>query len=258
MALKELTEAKSRFTSVAPAVRRRLAELMAVTVARALATVVDDLVIVTAAPGLRPLLAAYGVRARYLADPGTGLNRALDAGAEELLARDCHLVLACVADLPALTAADVAAALAGCSGPGRWFVPDAEGTGTTLLAVRNQTLNPAFGPDSASRHRAGGALELAGTPALRRDVDDPDDLIAAARLGLQPPVSLLIDDSGRAGHDTAVVAGRAGAGWKLITSGGNRALAPATAVGADLRTLATGQRVHLARDDEGSVRHIWL
>lgn len=231
---------------------------MAVTVARALAAAVDELVVVTAAPGIQGLLAAHGVSARCLADPGTGLNPALSIGVEELLARDCGLVVACMADLPALTAADVTAALAECVGPGRWFVPDAESTGTTLLAARGRALNPAFGPDSASRHRAGGAVELAGTPALRRDVDDAADLGAAARIGLQLPVSMLIGAEGRTVHDTAVVIGRTAAGWELIISGGARTMAPPSAVGADLRTLATGQRVHLARDADGSVRHVWL
>jgi hypothetical protein len=99
---------------------------------------------------------------------------------------------------------------------------------------------------------------LAASPALRRDVDDAADLVAAARLGLQPPVSALIGTDGHTGHDTAVVAGPAGTGWRLITSGGSRAFAVSSAVGADVRTLTTGQRVHVARAEDGSVRHVWL
>jgi 2-phospho-L-lactate guanylyltransferase len=258
VALKELSEAKSRFSSLHPAVRRRLAELMAVTVACALTPVVDELVVVTAAPGIPALLAAYGVRAHAVPDPGTGLNPALVVGATELLTRSCRLLVACMADLPALTAVDVTATLAGCTGPGRWFVPDAAGTGTTVLVARDEPLAPAFGDGSAARHRAAGAVELRAPAGVRRDVDDAADLAEAVRIGLQPPASSLIGSSGDAWHDTAVVAGVEGAGWMLITSAGTRAYAPATAAGADLRSLATGQRVHLMRDSDGSVHHVWL
>lgn len=258
VALKDLSEAKSRVTALGPAVRRRLAELMAITVVRALAEVVDELVVVTAAPGVPGLLSAYGLTVRCLPDPGHGLNRAYAAGAADLTSRGCDLVLACMADLPALTPAAVADAVAACTGRGRWFVPDTPGTGTTLLAARDCALSPAFGPDSAARHARSGACELAADPGLRRDVDNAEDLAEAARLGLQPPVSSLLDADGRVTHDTAVVAGPQFPGWSLISSGGTRAYASPDAVGAEVRALATGQRVHLVRDADGAVRHLWL
>jgi 2-phospho-L-lactate guanylyltransferase len=67
------------------------------------------------------------------------------------------------------------------------FVPDVQGTGTTLYtAGPGITFRPAFGPDSRLRHAAHGAAELLlpGIAGLRRDVDTGDDLRAAARLGL--------------------------------------------------------------------------
>jgi 2-phospho-L-lactate guanylyltransferase len=46
-------------------------------------------------------------------------------------------------------------------------------------------LDPLFGPDSAELHRHSGAIELTGAwPGLRCDVDTPDDLLAARRLGV--------------------------------------------------------------------------
>ena len=46
-------------------------------------------------------------------------------------------------------------------------------------------LEPHFGPDSAQRHRHSGAIELTGAwPGLRCDIDTPDDLMVARRLGV--------------------------------------------------------------------------
>jgi 2-phospho-L-lactate guanylyltransferase len=95
-------------------------------------------------------------------------------------------VAALVGDLPALRPAELAAALTEAAAHPRSFVPDAEGTGTTLLAaLPGIGLEPAFGADSAARHRA-GAVALDAGPGLRRDVDTAADLLAAAELGLGP------------------------------------------------------------------------
>src|SRR5919204_619987 len=66
------------------------------------------------------------------------------------------------------------------------IVPDASGTGTTLLtAPSGAALNPRFGTGSAAAHAASGAVPLVGPwPSLRRDVDTAADLRAAAALGL--------------------------------------------------------------------------
>ena len=46
-------------------------------------------------------------------------------------------------------------------------------------------LAPRFGTDSARRHRDSGAVELTGAwPGLRHDIDTPEDLAQARRLGL--------------------------------------------------------------------------
>lgn len=91
---------------------------------------------------------------------------------------------ALVGDLPALTSADLATALKAASAYDAAFVPDAEGTGTTLLTARPpHVLDPQFGLGSAARH-ASVAEPLAGAGAgLRRDVDTADELTEAMRLG---------------------------------------------------------------------------
>jgi 2-phospho-L-lactate guanylyltransferase len=91
-------------------------------------------------------------------------------------------------DVPALTAEALAEALQAARAHPTAFVPDADGTGTVLLAVASaDLLAPAFGIDSAEAHRAGGAVRLDDMPArLRRDVDTLRNLDEARRLGVGP------------------------------------------------------------------------
>lgn len=131
-----------------------------------------------------------------IADAGGGLNPALTAAAAELSRRfPADGVVAMVADLPALRAADLLAVLYQAPIAGRSFVRDAAGSGTTLLAAgpRSQ-LSPLFGPDSAQRHLASGALELEAAAGLRCDVDSAADLRQCLELGVGMLTSQLMAD----------------------------------------------------------------
>lgn len=129
-----------------------------------------------------PVRSGGGVRA-----PGDGLNAAITAAADAVRARDDSAdLIALQADLPALRTWELASALAEARHFGRAVVPDHSGTGTTaLLHCRPGTpLLPSFGPGSAARHIASGAVALtADRPGLRRDVDTVDDLAAVERIG---------------------------------------------------------------------------
>jgi len=128
--------------------------------------------------------------------PGLGvqdlLNAALRHGAAVAARRWPGTGLAALtADLPAMSPAELAAALraAGAVPGGAAFVPDAAGVGTTLYAVPpGGEFLPLFGGASRARHAAAGATELrlAGMTGLRRDVDTPDDLREALALGVGP------------------------------------------------------------------------
>jgi 2-phospho-L-lactate guanylyltransferase len=87
-------------------------------------------------------------------EPDNGLNPALAHGARQA---GGTAVAALSSDLPALRPAELERALAAAatSGP-RCFVPDAHGTGTTLLTAVGTHLAPRFGPGSAAAHRASG------------------------------------------------------------------------------------------------------
>jgi 2-phospho-L-lactate guanylyltransferase len=187
---KRLSAAKTRLTPLTAALGRPVAAghhelvlaLLADTVAAARDSVAVGLVlVVTDDPRAGALVAGLG--ARTVGDePDSGLNAALAHGA---LAVGGGPVAALSSDLPALRPGELTAALQAAAAVPRAFVADAEGSGTTLLAVRDGDLAPRFGPGSAAAHAAGGAIPLVGDwPGLRQDVDTPADLEAARRLGV--------------------------------------------------------------------------
>ncbi len=189
--VKMLAQAKSRLAGLAGPHRPDLALAMAAdTVAAALACPqVARAIAVTDDPRAGRLLASLGALIT-LDQPRSGLNAALRHGARVASARWRESGIgALAADLPALRPAELTLALRAAE---RWqqaFVPDASGSGTTLYAARpGAAFSPSFGPGSAGRHRAAGAVELTlpGLASLRRDVDAPPDLREAASLGIGP------------------------------------------------------------------------
>ncbi|HEV7831109.1 MAG TPA: 2-phospho-L-lactate guanylyltransferase [Pseudonocardiaceae bacterium] len=132
-------------------------------------------------------LAVDGVES-ILDEPAAGLNSALQYGEAVLRAADpATAVAALLADLPALRPQELDCAIRqGLATGDRAFCADRMGTGTTLLVTPPQhSLNPRFGPGSATAHRASGARDLSGRwPGLRCDVDTAADLRLARELGL--------------------------------------------------------------------------
>lgn len=190
--VKRLPLAKSRLYdgSRSRDVHRSLALALALdTAAAALACpVVARVVAVTDDRHAAGQLAALG--ALVVPDvPDRGLNPALEYGAQRARGfgpGDGVAVLS--ADLAALRPAELAAALGAAGAVPRAFVPDAAGSGTTLLtALPGVALAARYGAGSRQAHRLSGAVELSGDwPSLRQDVDTAADLGAATRLGLGP------------------------------------------------------------------------
>lgn len=138
---------------------------------------------------------------RVVADPGEGLLAAVAAGLAALSASTAEGAGAAptavlLGDLPALRPVELDDALTAAARHDRAFVPDAEGSGTALIVARAGVPHaPAFGPESAARHRAAGyvALALPASSGLRRDVDTLEQLRAAASLALGPRTRALLD-----------------------------------------------------------------
>lgn len=130
-------------------------------------------------------------------DDGTGKPRGIDAavavGADA--AGEGMPRAALLGDLPALRPEDLAAALNAAFSVDRAVVPDAEGTGTTLVTAGSGIrLLTSFGDGSFARHVDLGcrALEIMRASTLRRDVDTADQLDVAAELGLGPRTAALL------------------------------------------------------------------
>jgi 2-phospho-L-lactate guanylyltransferase len=184
---KSLPEAKSRLAPASsdPQAHRRLVEAIRAdtTAAAGAADGVARVLMVSDRP------AGDGV----LVQSAPGLNAAL-AEAADFAARSWPAdgVAALVGDLPALRAAELADALTRAAGHPRAHVPDAAGTGTTLLTARpGVALAPAFGAGSAARHAA-DSVPLPGGDGLRHDVDTAEDLRAAAGLGVGPATAAVL------------------------------------------------------------------
>ncbi|ANJ28391.1 NTP transferase domain-containing protein [Agromyces aureus] len=150
---------------------------------------VPDGVVVVAEPEPRSLSAAirHGIaEARRIA--AAERDSGPDGGRS---ARSHRGIAVLLGDLPALTPQALDASLDAASRHPLAFMPDAEGTGTTLATAAAHTrFEPAFGADSAMLHRALGFHDLshevptALAERMRRDVDTVDALDAAVRLGL--------------------------------------------------------------------------
>jgi len=158
--------------------------LLADTVAAAAACpAVGAVLVVTDDPAAVDEARALGVRT-VADEPDRGLNAALEHGAR---LAGTGAVAALSSDLPALRPEELAAALRAAEAAPRCFVPDAHGTGTTLLTAVGTPLAPHFGADSARAHRDSGAVALSGPwPGLIQDVDTETDLRAALTLGTGP------------------------------------------------------------------------
>lgn len=196
--VKLLAQAKSRLATMAGSHRERLALAMATdTVTAALAAPrVREVIVVTDDPVAAPVLAEAG--AKIVPDePDAGLNPALRHGAGLADADTGEVAVAALsADLPALRPYELARALDAAKHHDIAFVPDAAGVGTTLYAAAlARHFAPEFGSCSRDRHAAVGAHEITvnAIDSVRRDVDTPDDLHAAAELGLGRNTASLID-----------------------------------------------------------------
>jgi 2-phospho-L-lactate guanylyltransferase len=140
---------------------------------------------------------ALPVAATVRTQRAPGLNNAIGEGlryAQESWPDFGQAVL--LGDLPALTSEDLDETLAAAEELPLGVVADAAGSGTVLITAQpGLPLLPAFGVGSADRHRALGHKPLRAPQRLRRDVDTPEDLREALRLGVGRHTAALVAPS---------------------------------------------------------------
>ncbi|KKW65345.1 2-phospho-L-lactate guanylyltransferase [Mycolicibacterium elephantis] len=190
IAVKRLGAAKTRLAPVFSASTREnvvLAMLIDTITAASAVPAVRTVTVVTPDEGAAD--AARQLGARVLRDPTPEghrdpLNNAISV-AEAAVRDETPNIVVLQGDLPALQPQELADAITAGRRYRRSFVGDRHGTGTSALLAFGVALLPRFGPDSAQRHRNSGAIELTGAwPGLRCDIDTPDDLLVARRLGV--------------------------------------------------------------------------
>lgn len=322
MPVKHLSAAKSRLRGAVPGVpHETLALALALDTATAVLSCAEvrEVLVVTSDTRAGGALRRLGARV-VPEPPQRGLNSAFTHGASLVTQ---GWVAALTADLPALRPAELAAALraavlratapspllSSLDGQRSWletarrgavssqdlpappagvrrFVADAPGTGTVLLTTAaGAPLDPRFGPGSAAAHAGSGAVALVGDwHSLRRDVDTPADLAAAAALGLGPHTTALglgphTAALGLGPHTTALgfsptvewtgtvldmqgtVAtydAQTRSGTLLLDDGTEIAFPAAAFDASGLRLLRLGQRVRVEHDEGGVIRRITL
>jgi 2-phospho-L-lactate guanylyltransferase len=201
VAVKRLAAAKTRLAPMFSAPTREkvvLAMLVDTLTAAARVRSVRHITVVT--PDDVAGAAAAELGAAVLSDPTPAghpdpLNNAI-AAAERAVSETVANIVVLQGDLPALQSQELAEAIAAARQHERSFVTDRLGTGTAALCAFGTALDPRFGPNSAGLHRRSGAIELTGAwPGLRCDIDTPDDLAVARRLGVGPTTNRAIGGS---------------------------------------------------------------
>jgi 2-phospho-L-lactate guanylyltransferase len=199
--VRSLEGAKSRLGGPLDAEERQalVADLLDRTVRAALAAEAVEAVVVVS-PDPTVLRAASAAGATPVRQVGDGLNEGLLAATRWAVADGATAVLVLPGDLPAISPASIAAivdAAGAAAEPGRplvALVADRHGRGTNALLLSPPDAIPfAFGPGSRDAHlaaarQAGAAIVQVESP-LALDLDLPDDLVLAERLGLLDPAS---------------------------------------------------------------------
>ena len=183
--VKQAALAKSRLT-VSGVDKVALARAFALDTVEAAAACgrVTQVIVVTSDEQTAKALASIA-RITVINDTARDLRGAIELGLASVGDTKPRGVL--LGDLPALRPSQLSDALAQATTVARAFVPDADGTGTSLATARPGALLPClFGPHSAAAHRAALFVEviLPSSSGLRRDVDTAEHLKVARRLGL--------------------------------------------------------------------------
>ena len=183
--VKGTAQAKSRFGAGDHSALALAMAADTVTAAMAVESVAGVLVVTTAeASGIFDDLGAF-----VIVQESAGLTSAIDLGVATAieLGEPWRGIAVLLGDLPALTPAELGAALAAAQSYPRAMVSDATGDGTVLITASSGSVHsPRFGPGSSSAHFAEGymPLEVSASSGLRNDVDSASELVRLdGRLG---------------------------------------------------------------------------
>lgn len=199
--MKPLAQAKERLSEVlSPDQRRALSLAMLEDVVHA-ATALDAVWVLNSDADAADVARAAGGEARDDPTPGAGLNASLDAATADAIRAGFEGVLVLSADCPAATQADIRSV---ALGPGVMLAPDRALKGTNALwRCPPDAIFCEFGPKSMTAHMSlahgrGVSFAVVPNPRLALDIDRPEDLAHAARLGVGPATRAVLTALGYA------------------------------------------------------------
>ena len=177
--VKRLDRAKLRLASrLFPEARRRLGLAMLSDVLKATEDWPSRF-IVTSETEAEALARAFGCS--LIPDLGGGLNQAVGHGTAVAMEAGAQRLLVLAADLPLVSAEDVAATF--CMDEQVVIVPSRDGGTNAFLRRPPAVIGSRFGPDSAAAHQAMGQAagvptKTVNRPSLQLDIDRYADLVA--------------------------------------------------------------------------------
>ena len=162
---------------------------------------VHDVTVITADDSYGQIAKQLGCQI-ILEESNAGLLPAINQGVSAHRNRGEDTLLVVLGDLPCLTSGQVDLFIDQGSQYDCAFLPDAEGTGSTMWMAQSPTQNPQFGARSRAAHRESGAVEISH-PELRgarRDVDTQVNLWDAIRIGVGPATRAAIESDSPTTH----------------------------------------------------------
>ena len=189
--VKRLSEAKSGLSAVlAPEQRRQLVLSMLADVLRAVHQAPSIASAIIVSPDEKVLSFANLHGAEGVAEPGLGLNEALNLAIRHTISKGVDSVLILPADLPLLKSADVENLIAMASAPKDIVIAPSKAKGTNALFLRPPDLiNLRFGGESFPLHvkeasQAGVRPRIYRSTTIALDIDEPEDMLSVETLGL--------------------------------------------------------------------------
>ena len=189
--VKRLSEAKSGLSAVwVPEQRRQLVLSMLADVLRAVHQTPSIASSIIVSPDEKVLSFANLHGAEGVAEPGLGLNEALNLAIRPTISKGVDSVLILPADLPFLKSADVENLIAMASAPKDIVIAPSKAKGTNALFLRPPDLiNLRFGGESFPLHvkeasQVGVRPRIYRSTTIALDIDEPEDLLSVETLGL--------------------------------------------------------------------------
>lgn len=182
---KSLDRAKGRLASLlSEDERRRLALAMLEDVVRALQAVpaIDTVSVISPDPAVISRAAELGATALEEPPSVRGINQALSHGMESIAADGADTLLIVLADVPAITPADIESVLAELPHDRGVVISPSASKGTSILALRPPDAIPfRFGRDSFAAHKReviarSFNAKVVRIDAVAHDIDEPEDL----------------------------------------------------------------------------------